>query len=183
MDALHAARGQRFACSLKMAAIDSKRRRPRLNPAISASRLQEHSMKALPILGAALALLVPSAYAEELQVTLDGLQHDKGQVAVAVYSSAKTFRKDDQAFAAQKAKAEQGAVTLVFKDLPPGRYAVLAYHDENGNGELDRRFGMIPTEGYGLSNNPKVMGPPSFDDSVFEVTAGEPTRVTLDMRY
>src|SRR3546814_5617415 len=72
---------------------------------------------------------------------------------------------------------------LVFKDLPPGRYAVLAYHDENGNGELDRRFGMIPTEGYGLSNNPKVMGPPSFEDSAFEVPAGEPTRVTLEMRY
>ena len=48
---------------------------------------------------------------------------------------------------------------------------------------LDRRFGMIPTEGYGLSNNPKVMGPPSFEDSAFEVPAGEPTRVTLEMRY
>jgi uncharacterized protein (DUF2141 family) len=140
-------------------------------------------MKALPILGVALALLVPSAYAEELHVTLNGVQHDNGKVAVAVYSSPKTFRKDNQAFAAQKADAEQGAVTLVFKDVPPGRYAVLAYHDENDNGEMDRRFGMIPTEGYGLSNNPKVMGPPSFEDSAFEVSAGEPTRVTLELRY
>ncbi|PKM01731.1 MAG: hypothetical protein CVV17_06685, partial [Gammaproteobacteria bacterium HGW-Gammaproteobacteria-7] len=90
-------------------------------------------MKVLPILGVALALLIPTAYAEELHVTLDGIQHDNGQVAVAVYSDPKTFRKDDQAFAAQKAKAEQGAVTLVFKDVPPGRYAVLAYHDENDN--------------------------------------------------
>ena len=138
-------------------------------------------MKALPILG--VALLIPTAYAEELHVTLDGIQHDNGQVAVAVYSDPKTFRKDDQAFAAQKAKAEQGAVTLVFKDVPPGRYAVLAYHDENDNGEMDRRFGMIPTEGYGLSNNPKVMGPPSFEDSAFAITAGEPTRITLEMRY
>jgi uncharacterized protein (DUF2141 family) len=140
-------------------------------------------MKALPILGVALTLLIPTAYAEELHVTLDGVQHDNGQVAVAVYSSTKTFRKDDQAFVAQKAKAEQGAVTLVFHDVPPGRYAVLAYHDENDNGEMDRRFGMIPTEGYGLSNNPKVMGPPSFEDSAFDITAGEPTRITLQMRY
>src|SRR3546814_12092129 len=108
-------------------------------------------MKALPILGAALALLVPSAYAEELQVTLDGLQHDKGQVAVAVYSSAKTFSKDDQAFAAQKAKAEQGAVTLAFKDLPPGRYEVLASHADTGNGALPRRFGINPNDDYGRS--------------------------------
>jgi uncharacterized protein (DUF2141 family) len=48
---------------------------------------------------------------------------------------------------------------------------------------MDRRFGMIPTEGYGLSNNPKVMGPPSFEDSAFDMTAGEPTRITLQMRY
>ncbi|MBA1277809.1 DUF2141 domain-containing protein [Stutzerimonas stutzeri] len=138
-------------------------------------------MKALPIL--ALVLLAPLAHAQELSVTLNGLGHDNGQVAVAVYADPKTFRKDDQAFAAQKAKAEKGAVTLVFNDVPPGRYAVLAYHDENDNGELDRRFGMFPSEGYGLSNNPKLMGPPSYDDSAFEVTANEPTKVTLDMRY
>lgn len=140
-------------------------------------------MKALPILSLSLALLAPFAYAQELHVTLNGVQHDNGQVAVAVYANPKAFRKDDQAFAKQKAKAEKGAVTLVFNDLPPGRYAVLAYHDENDNGEMDRRFGMIPTEGYGLSNNPKVMGPPSFEDSAFDVTADEPARVTLEMRY
>ena len=140
-------------------------------------------MKALPMFSLALALLAPSAYAQELHVTLSGLQHDKGQVAVAVYADAKTFRKDNQAFIAQKAKAEKGAVTLVFNDVPPGRYAVLAYHDENDNGELDRRFGMIPTEGYGLSNNPKVMGPPSYEASAFEVADDKPTKVTLEMRY
>ena len=140
-------------------------------------------MKALPIFSVALALAAPTVHAQELHVTLSGLQHGNGQVAVAVYADPKTFRKDDQAFAAQKANAETGAVTLVFNDVPPGRYAVLAYHDENDNGELDRRFGMIPTEGYGLSNNPKVMGPPSYEASAFDVTADEPAKVTLEMRY
>ncbi|MBA1274166.1 DUF2141 domain-containing protein [Stutzerimonas azotifigens] len=140
-------------------------------------------MKALPTLGLALALAAPTVYAQELKVTLSGLQHDNGQVAVAVYADPKTFRKENQAFAAQKAKAEKGAVSLVFSDVPPGRYAVLAYHDENDNGELDRRFGMIPTEGYGLSNNPKVMGPPSFEDSAFEVKADQAAEITLEMRY
>lgn len=140
-------------------------------------------MKALPIFSVALVLSAPTAYAQELHVTLNGLEHDKGQVAVAVYADAKTFRKDDQAFATQKAKAEKGAVTLAFSDVPPGRYAVLAYHDENDNGELDRRFGMIPTEGYGLSNNPKVMGPPSYEASAFDVSDDQPAKVTLEMRY
>lgn len=140
-------------------------------------------MKALSITGLTLALLSPAAQAQELQVTLSELQHDRGQVAVAVFADAKSFRKDDQAFAAQKAKAEAGTVTVTFDDVPPGRYAVLAYHDENDNGRLDLRFGMIPVEGYGLSNNPKVMGPPSYEDSAFEVTANEPARIELKMRY
>ena len=140
-------------------------------------------MKALPIFSVALALSAPSAYAQELHVTLSGLLHDNGQVAVAVYADPKTFRKDHQAFAAQKADAAKDAVTLVFSDVPPGRYAVLAYHDENDNGELDRRFGMIPTEGYGLSNNPQVMGPPSYEASAFEVNGDEPAQITLEMRY
>lgn len=138
-------------------------------------------MKALPTL--ALALLAPLAHAQELSVILNGLEHDKGQVAVAVYADPKNFLKENHAFAARKVKAEVGVVTLVFSDVPPGRYAVLAYHDENDNGELDRRFGMFPSEGYGLSNNPTVMGPPSYDDSAFEVTADGPTKVTLDMHY
>ena len=60
--------------------------------------------------------------------------------------------------------------------LPPGRYAIMAYHDADLNGKFDLRFGMFPTEGYGLSNNPKVMGPPKFADSAFDV-AGPKLRV------
>lgn len=145
--------------------------------------MNEHSMKTLSTLGIALALAAPAAHAQQLQVTLNGLQHDRGQVAVAVYSDAKSFRKDNQAFTARKAKAEAGTVTVTFDDVPPGRYAVLAYHDENDNGRLDLRFGMFPTEGYGLSNNPKVMGPPSYEDSAFAVTAEDPAQIELKMHY
>ena len=44
------------------------------------------------------------------------------------------------------------------------------------NGKFDLRFGMFPTAGYGLSNNQKVMGPPKFADSAFDV-AGPKLRV------
>ncbi len=53
--------------------------------------------------------------------------------------------------------------------MPAGRYAVIAYHDEDGNGRLNLRFGMIPVEGYGLSNDPEVAGPPRFQDAAFEL--------------
>ena len=123
------------------------------------------------------------AEAQPMTVRLNGIEHDGGTVRVALFSDPKTFRKADQAFAAQEVKASAGTVTVVFDDVPAGQYAVMAYHDENGNGQLDLRFGMIPIEGYGLSNNPKVMGPPAFKDSQFEVSGDQPSSIDIDIRY
>lgn len=120
---------------------------------------------------------------QALTVRLNGIQHDQGAVRVALFSDPKSFRKVDKAFATQEAPAARGTVTLLFEDVPAGQYAIMVYHDENANGELDRRFGMFPTEGYGLSNNPKVMGPPTFGESEFAVSGTAPTELDIDIRY
>jgi uncharacterized protein (DUF2141 family) len=81
-----------------------------------------------------------------------------------------------------KAPADASAAMVHFLDVPPGQYAVMAYHDANDDQKLDLRFGMFPKEGWGLSNNPKVMGPPSFSASSFTMT--EQTMATMiDMHY
>ena len=71
------------------------------------------------------------------------------------------------------------ALTLLISQY--AHYAALAYHDEDGNGILNKRFGMIPTEGYALSNDPEVIGPPSFESSDFEVLGD--ADINLTMRY
>ncbi|WP_068636628.1 DUF2141 domain-containing protein [Thauera butanivorans] len=127
-----------------------------------------------------------SALAQDtaLHVTLDGLQHARGSVRVGLYADPKTFRKEAQALAVKQVAAVPGELRVEFDGLPPGRYAIMAYHDEDGNGELNRRFGMFPTEGYGLSNNPSVSGPPAFEDSAFELVSGAaPHEVRIDIRY
>lgn len=118
-----------------------------------------------------------------LTIELTGIQHDRGELSVGLYQDPKTFRKEPQAFQVHKLPATPGTATLTLENLPTARYAIMAYHDEDGNGELNRRFGMFPTEGYALSNNPKVMGPPSFEDSAFEVVEGGENRVRLEIRY
>ncbi len=133
-------------------------------------------------MSAALAVSVPVFAGSPLDVVLTGVQHERGQLRVGLYADAKTFRKEAQAIAIETAPAKAGVVTLRFADLAPGRYAVMAYHDEDGNGELNRRFGMFPTEGYGLSNNPQVSGPPAFEDSAFAVPAAE-NQVQIELRY
>jgi len=132
------------------------------------------------------ASAVGSALAQQttLEVDLTGIQHANGAVRVGLYQDAKTFRKEAQAVAVQQVAATAGTVTVSFGALPPGRYAIMAYHDEDGNGELNRRFGMFPTEGYGLSNNPTVSGPPAFEDSAFDVPSGAgAARISIDIRY
>lgn len=128
------------------------------------------------------ALLPAAAEGADLTVRLTGVRNGDGDVRAALFNSAETFRKEDKALAKLRVKAAPGVATVVFPGLAPGRYAVMAYHDENADGAMDRLFGMIPTEGYGLSNNPDVFGPPAFEQSVFDLAAAG-TEIVLEMRY
>lgn len=121
--------------------------------------------------------------AETLVVAVHGLNSNQGNLRVSLYRDPETFRKEDQALSIEAVPAMAGDVSVRFEDLEPGRYAIMAYHDEDADGEMKRRFGMFPLEGYGLSNNPEVFGPPAFEDSAFEVVPGEEAQVRIEMRY
>lgn len=139
----------------------------------------------LPIQGLLLGCLLASGTAKAestIQVTLKDVRDATGNLRASLYREPETFRKEDKAIQVVSIPASQGDVQFVFKDLAPGRYAIMAYHDANSDGKLDLRFGMFPTEGYGLSNNPKIFGPPKFADSAFEV--GESgTSVNISILY
>ncbi|MBZ0096071.1 MAG: DUF2141 domain-containing protein [Sulfuricella sp.] len=128
---------------------------------------------------AALGLSALSAIAAELEVEVSGVRSTDGQVKLMLFDRAEGFRKEDKSREVLALPAAVGTVSGVFRDLPPGRYAIVTYHDEDGDGKLNLRFGMFPKEGYGLSNNPKVSGPPAFDDAVLDVPED---RLRIDIR-
>lgn len=75
-----------------------------------------------------------------------------------------------------------GAETAVVEvPLPRGEWAAAVYQDENRNGELDRRGSGAPSEPFGLSNNPRLFGPPTFDRCRFEI-AGSTHALEIDLR-
>jgi len=123
------------------------------------------------------------AFAEEYNLTihLHGIKNSLGQIHVELYSDAKTFRKSALAQNIIKATAHEDSITVKFSGIKPGVYAILAFHDEDGNGVLNKRFGMIPTEGYALSNDPDVFGPPAFKDSEFEVLSDK--KLSIPIHY
>lgn len=70
--------------------------------------------------------------------------------------------------------------SYTFNNLTKGKaYAIDAFHDLNGNGELDKRWPGIPTEPYGFSNNVRgsILGPPEFEDKRVLIT--KPTTITI----
>ncbi len=76
---------------------------------------------------------------------------------------------------------KKGEVEAVFTNLPPGTYAVAAYHDENANGEFDQGFLGFPLEGYGFSNDARgFLSAPSFSSAaVILGKDGETIRLRL----
>ena len=121
------------------------------------------------------------AYAADLIVTVTGVRAHKGILKLAVYDSAASWDGDGKAVAADEKTPDADEVTFRFADLPGGNVAVMAMHDENGNGKLDSNFMGMPTEGYGFSNNPKVMRKAHFDEAAVAV-GDTPVMITLKLR-
>jgi uncharacterized protein (DUF2141 family) len=136
------------------------------------------------VLSAATAIalvLVGTAQAADLIVNVRHARSTQGVIALAVYDES-GFLMDDAAVASAEVSPTTDATPVVFKDLPPGTYAVAAFHDENESGEFDTNFLGIPKEGYGFSNGAKAfLGPPAFVDAAVAVESE--TMTDLDLSY
>ncbi|MCP1471494.1 uncharacterized protein (DUF2141 family) [Sphingobium sp. OAS761] len=127
-------------------------------------------------------LLASPAQAGELDVKARHIAPGSGSIHVVLYRGATGFRHEDRAFRVLEAPANSATASVRFEALPPGDYAVMVYHDANANDKLDLRFGMFPAEGWGLSNNPRVMGPPSFKAS--KITMDDQNKsIMIDLHY
>ena len=103
-----------------------------------------------------------------ITVSIDNVRNDKGKVIISLHS-AETFMKG-KGLDSGESKIKDGKITVTFKNVKPGTYALLALHDENGNYMMDFEGNGMPKEDYGMSNNPVFFGPPQFNDAKFELT-------------
>ncbi len=118
----------------------------------------------------------------DLNVLGNGFAHDRGQAV------AKLFRRGDDIFGPPhrqiKAVIRDGQVTLVFRWLPYATYAVILFHDENGNDDIGHNFFRFPAEPLGFSGKFKVSlfsGKPTFDELQFEFgKQSGPLRITVE---
>ena len=130
-----------------------------------------HALVAAAALGAA------QARALDLRVEVSGARSDKGHVMAAIYADAASWMK--QALHGERVVAGERTL-LVFRNLAPGTYALAVFHDENGNGVLDRNLVGLPTEPYGFSRDARaMMSAPKFEAAALPLQADTTIVVTL----
>lgn len=119
----------------------------------------------------------------EVTATVTGLRSAKGQVLACLTARPDRFPECAGDPQARSLKIAAGStVELDFGAVPSGTYAISLFHDENGNGRMDKRL-VIPREGYGFSRNAPVrFGPPSFASAAFVVGAAAQHQ-TIRVRY
>lgn len=121
---------------------------------------------------AAALLLAAGVQAGELKLELDGKGMAGNQIRVAVYSAnaPEQFPSDEKFYRGVVSEATSDRLSVAVPDLPPGKYAVAAYVDNNKNARQDKNFLGVPKEIYGFSNNARgKFGPPDFSAAEFEV--------------
>jgi uncharacterized protein (DUF2141 family) len=131
------------------------------------------TLLACAALGALLTITAITSPAQSttcaLTIHVDGFRNQKGELGVTVFKSPDGWPEDNNKALTHGGHPFSGNQGTVQLQLAPGRYAVAVIHDENANHKLDRNFMNIPKEGFGFSNNPRVLlTAPSFDTAAFQ---------------
>jgi uncharacterized protein (DUF2141 family) len=133
-------------------------------------------------LAAAGIAIAPPAVAADLEVAVTGLNSTSGRVICRLFTPQSGFPTTG-ALKTVTASIAAGQNSCRFAGIADGTYAVAIAHDANSNGELDRNFIGLPTEGFAFSRNVRPsFGPPSFDSAAVRI-GPEGTRLSLRVIY
>ncbi len=110
---------------------------------------------------------------QTLTISFDGYTELKGDIFYKVVDE--QGKEVVKAVATVKERAQKVSLSL-----PPGRYAVSAFHDANSNKKLDKNLLGMPTEKYGFSNNVRgTFGPPALEDQLVTLQGPMDIKITL----
>ena len=124
-----------------------------------------------------------AASAADLSVVAAELRSLDGWVHLALWDRAEGFVEVEHALIRRQKRAQGGRVRFDLGDLAPGLYAVVIFHDENGNGAFDRTWIGLPAEGLGFSSGAWIgLGAPSFEEAAFELRR-DPQEIVVPLRY
>lgn len=114
------------------------------------------------------ALSTP-ALADDVTISLQGVKKNTGSIVLCLWAKEDGFPDCESGKAVKRIVVPANTTSARFENVPAGAYAISAFHDANGNGKLDSNFIGLPLEAVGMSNNPKLNGPPRFKPARFNL--------------
>ena len=130
-----------------------------------------------------LAIAAPAAAqpSATVAVHVENVRSALGHVRVELCTS-DTFLTDN-CLLTSAAPARVGETVVIFNDVPPGVYAVQAFHDENDDHKVNRGAFGIPREDIGFSRDaPLGLSGPKFLKAAFSHEADSQV-VTVRLRH
>ena len=88
-----------------------------------------------------------------LTIEVGGLRNSNGTVLFALYNREDAFPDEhyEKYYKKLTGMIVNGTSSVMFEDLPAGKYAVNILHDENNDGKIKKGM-ILPKEGIGFSN-------------------------------
>jgi len=106
-----------------------------------------------------------------VELRIIGAASDNGTIKIAMYDKSEGFNDPKNALDVDTWEISDGVCAGKLQ-MPVSirQLAISAYHDENGNGQMDKNALGIPSERYGFSGNARgLTGPPSFEEATVAV--------------
>lgn len=106
-----------------------------------------------------------------MQLTVQNVKDARGTITVDVHDDdPEKFLKSGGKLARLRVPAVAGETQFCIAVPHAGIYALAVYHDRNANLKLDKTWIGLPSEPFGLSNNPPMrLAVPKLKDSAFAV--------------
>lgn len=120
------------------------------------------------------ALKAESVAKADIMLRIKNPPAQTGQLMIGLYDAQTPFPDEGKHLMNALVPVNGGSSEYTFRDIPLGVYAIAVICDENGNGTLDKRFGLLPAEPLAFSNGATAgaFGPPKFVAASFTLAAG-----------
>jgi uncharacterized protein (DUF2141 family) len=120
-----------------------------------------------------------------LRIEISDIRNAIGDVGCLIFNGPDGYPEShEKAHRESYIKMMSGTAVCEFKNIAPGEYAAIVFHDENLNRKLDKNFLGIPREGYGASNNVRpAMSAPGFKEATVSIKAATPNSIAIKMGY
>ncbi len=108
----------------------------------------------------------------QINVRVKNIKTSKGFIVADLHDHiVEDFLEPEKVVLRIRQSAQKGVTEFCIPLRQPGDYAVAVYHDKNDNRKFDKGFMRIPTERFGMSQNPKFgFSAPDHEQAVFSVS-------------